>query len=301
MSPTRWLRVSYWVGAIADGLAAAAMFSPAIGSAIYERGDFEPGVEYQYAMRLGGSLMLGWTLLLLWADRKPLERRGVLPMTVLVIAGLASAGAYAVSHGFIELEKMLPTWGLQTFLSLLFIFSYVRAGRAARAVALGDDEMSLEQAVEELLASRRIAVAGVSRSSDAPANLIFKKLRDCGYEVYAINPNAETVEGSRAYGSLAELPQAPEAVMVATHPDQALGIAQQCHDAGVRYVWFHRSVDGGSYAPEADALCRSYGATVIPGGCPMMHLQPVDFAHRCMRGVLGAMHKLPEAIERPKA
>jgi predicted CoA-binding protein len=301
MSPTRWLRVSYWVGAIADGLAAAAMFSPALGSAIYDRSDFEPGVEFQYAMRLGGSLMLGWTLLLLWADRKPLERRGVLPLTVIVIAGLASAGAYAVSHGFIELEKMLPTWGLQAFLTLLFLFSYVRAGRAARAVVLGEGQMSLERAAEEFLATRRVAVAGVSRSSGAPANLIFKKLRDSGYEVYALNPNAEMVEGARAYGSLAELPQTPEAVMVATHPDQALGIARQCQDAGVRYVWFHQSVDGGSYSAEADALCRRYGATVIPGGCPMMHLQPVDLAHRCMRGVLGAMHKLPEAIEQPKA
>ena len=301
MSPTRWLRVSYWAGAIADGLAAAAMLSPALGSAIYDRGGFEPGVEYQYAMRLGGSLMLGWTLLLRWAVGKPLERRGVLPLTVFVIAGLASAGAYAVSHGFIELEKMLPTWGLQGFLTLLFLFSYFRAGRAARVVALGDDEMSLERAAKEFLAMRRIAVAGVSRSSDTPANGIYKKLRDRGYAVYALTPNAETVEASRAYGSLAELPHAPEAVMVATHPDQALGIAQQCQEAGVRYVWFHRSVDGGSYSAEADALCRSYGATVIPGGCPMMHLEPVDFAHRCMRGVLGAMHKLPEAVEKPKA
>ena len=131
MPGIRWLRISYWVGAIADAIAAVVMSFPEVGRAAYGLTRFEPGVDYRYAMRLGASLMLGWTVLLLWADRRPLERRGVLPITVFVIAGLAWAGAYAVSAGLIPLGNMIPTWALQALLVILFLYSYFRAGRMA--------------------------------------------------------------------------------------------------------------------------------------------------------------------------
>jgi len=131
VAETRWLRISYWVGAIADGFAAIAMLFPDVGRVVYRIADFEPTLDYRYAMRLGASLMLGWTVLLLWADRKPLERRGVLPITVFVVAGLAWAGAYAVSAGLISLPNMIPTWVSQVLLVALFLYSYFRSGRLA--------------------------------------------------------------------------------------------------------------------------------------------------------------------------
>ena len=133
MTGIRWLRLSYWTGAIVDAVAGILMLFPEAGRAFYGVTDFEATADYRYAMRFGASLMCGWTLLLLWADRKPLERRGVLPITVFVIAGLAWAGAYAVSAGLIPFFNMLPTWGLQLFLAVLFIHAYLRsAGEAAR-------------------------------------------------------------------------------------------------------------------------------------------------------------------------
>jgi predicted CoA-binding protein len=259
--------------------------------------DFEPTAGYVYAMRFGAALMVGWTLLLLWADRKPLERRGVLPITVVVIAGLAWAGAYAVGAGLIARSKMVPTWIFQAGLVSLFLYSYIRSKRAAEDAALPQGQISLDDAAAEFLAQKRFAVAGVSRSSEAPANYIFKRLKDSGREVYAINPNAEAIEGEPCYASVAELPMPPDALVVATHPDQAAEVARQCRDAGVRQVWFHRSIDGGSFTTEAAALCAQYGATVIPGSCPMMHLDPVDVPHRCMRVMLVGLGKLPRGVE----
>jgi hypothetical protein len=138
MPGIRWLRISYWVGAIADAIAAVVMFFPEAGRTVYGLTDFEPSADYRYAMWLGASLMLGWTVLLLWADRRPLERRGVLPITVFVIAGLASAGAYAVSAGLVPLPNMIPTWGLQLLLVILFLYSYFRAGRIAAGGSVED-------------------------------------------------------------------------------------------------------------------------------------------------------------------
>jgi hypothetical protein len=85
-------------------------------------------VEYRYALGLGASLMLGWTFLLVWADRKPLERKGVLLLTVFpVITGIVLAEIYSVTKGLITFEKMLPTGIFLMVLIALFIFSYFNA------------------------------------------------------------------------------------------------------------------------------------------------------------------------------
>jgi len=121
------LRVAYWVGAIFDGLTLVPMLVPRIGARLFGLADFAPGPEYRYAMSLTAALMLGWTLLLLWADRRPVERRGVLPLTVVVVIGLAAAGAYAVGAGIVSAERMAPTWIWQGVISALFIFAFLRS------------------------------------------------------------------------------------------------------------------------------------------------------------------------------
>ena len=154
----------------------------------------------------------------------------------------------------------------------------------------------LEAAVREFLAHQRIAVAGVSRTdTNEAANLNYRKLRDLGYEVFAVNPNADTVEGDRCFESLGAIPGGVEAVVVATHPDVTPEIVRQCSDLGVGYVWMHRSFGDGSVADEAVELCEKHGIRVIPGGCPMMFLSPVDLGHRCMRWFMSLTGKLPEA------
>jgi hypothetical protein len=128
------LRVAYRTGAILDGLTIVPMVSPRVGAAMFGLRDFHPGPDYRYAMYLAASLMLGWTCLLLWADRKPLERRGVLVLTVVpVIAGLFAAGVYAVAAGMVELRFLLPMFVIQVLVSVLFLRAYTRSREAAAA------------------------------------------------------------------------------------------------------------------------------------------------------------------------
>jgi len=125
----RWLRVSYWVGALADATAAVVMLSQAMFAHKSPLTAYLPEVPYRYAMGLGGSLMLGWTLLLIWADRRPVERRGVLLITNIVILGLLATDIAAVRAGFTSLASMAPVVVLQVVLLILFSASYLRAGR----------------------------------------------------------------------------------------------------------------------------------------------------------------------------
>lgn len=155
----------------------------------------------------------------------------------------------------------------------------------------------LEEAVREFLAQKRIAVAGVSRSQpNEAANVIYRRLRDSGYEVFAVNPNATVIESDPCYADLAVIPGGVDAVVVATHPEVTPQIVRQCAELGIGHVWMHRSFGQGSVADEAVELCRDRGITVVPGACPMMFLAPVDLGHRCMRWFLGITGKLPEAV-----
>ena len=67
---------------------------------------------------------------------------------------------------------------------------------------------NLERTAAEFLSHRRIAVAGVARGGDTAANIVYRRLRRDGYDVFAVNPNAAEVEGDLCYASVAELPPA---------------------------------------------------------------------------------------------
>ncbi|HEX5084285.1 MAG TPA: CoA-binding protein [Blastocatellia bacterium] len=147
--------------------------------------------------------------------------------------------------------------------------------------------------VVEFLSHKRIAVAGVSRDVQQPANAIYRKLKGAGYQVYAVNPNAAQVEGDPCYPDLHSTPELVEAVMIVTHPDISAGIVRECADLGIRHVWLHRSFGQGSVSDEAVAECERLGVNCLVGGCPMMYCEPVDFGHRCMKWVLRMQSRLP--------
>lgn len=153
---------------------------------------------------------------------------------------------------------------------------------------------TLKEAVDDFLAQKRIAVAGVSRSPNQPANLIYRTMRKAQYEVFAVNPNADEVEGDTCYHDLGSIPGGVEAVLIATAPDVAGTVARQCAEKGISRVWMHRSFGKGSVSPEAVDLCRASGVTVIAGGCPLMFLPSADFGHKCMRFVLNLTGGLPK-------
>ncbi len=155
---------------------------------------------------------------------------------------------------------------------------------------------SLRELTDEFLAQRRIAVAGVSRTdANAPANLIFRKLRDAGHEMFAVNPNGGEMEGTAAYVDLAAIPGGVDAVVVATPPAASEQVVREAVALGVRRIWMHRSFGEGSVSASAVAYCRDHDVRLIAGACPMMYCEPVDFGHKCIRFVLGLTGGLPKS------
>ena len=153
--------------------------------------------------------------------------------------------------------------------------------------------MTLKQQAETFLADKRIAVAGVSSTTQDAANGIYKRLRELNYEVFAVNPNASEVEGDPCYPNVMSIPGGVKSVVIVTHPDVTPSVVRDCKEAGVRRVWMHKGM-GSSVSEEAVEFCRLNGIDVIAGGCPMMFAQPVDWFHGCMRTVMGWTGGLPK-------
>jgi len=154
---------------------------------------------------------------------------------------------------------------------------------------------TLKDAAEEFLSLKRIAVAGVSSSRKAVGNYIYDKLIESGYETFAINPSGKEIDGKPSYTDLAATPSPAEGVVLATPPKASLEVVKECARLGIKHVWIHKSVDNGSYSREAEDFCHQNGINIIPMGCPMMFLQPVDLAHKCIKWFLHTFGKMPKS------
>jgi predicted CoA-binding protein len=155
----------------------------------------------------------------------------------------------------------------------------------------------IKDATTEFLSRRRIAVTGVSRAPKGHgANVVYKRLRERGYDVFAVNPNAETVEGDRAYGSVAEIEGGVDGVVIATRPELAETTMRECAELGITHIWMHRGPGPGSVSADAAAYGRRHGITVIDGGCPCMFGPTADTGHRIMRPLLTLTGNVPRRV-----
>lgn len=151
----------------------------------------------------------------------------------------------------------------------------------------------IDRLVEDFLQQKHIAVVGVSDRRDSGCNLAYRRFKEAGYRVSAVNPRIDTFEGAPCYPDLGAIPQKPDAVFIMTNPRVSEEVVQQCVDLGIGRVWMHclMGTKPGlaegmtSVSQEAVRLCHEHGITVIPGSCPNQFLKP-DFGHRAMRGIM---------------
>jgi predicted CoA-binding protein len=147
---------------------------------------------------------------------------------------------------------------------------------------------TIKEAAGAFLANKRVAVTGVSRTPKTHgSNTVYKRFRDRGYEVFAVNPNAEQVEGDKSYPDLKSIPGGVDAVVIGTRPERAERTMQECVELGIKHVWMHWGAGKTSVSGAATQYGRQHGITVIDGGCPCMFEPTADFGHKVMRVMYG--------------
>ena len=155
----------------------------------------------------------------------------------------------------------------------------------------------IKEAASEFLASKRVAVTGVSRHPKGHgSNIVYQRLRERGYEVFAVNPNTDQVEGDRCYPDLGSIPGGVDAVVIATRPEVAEETMRECADLDVKHVWMHRGPGPGSVSKAAAEFGRAHGIAVIDGGCPCMFAPTADFGHKAMRVVFTLTGNIPREV-----
>lgn len=154
---------------------------------------------------------------------------------------------------------------------------------------------TIKEAASEFLANKRVAVTGVSRTPKTHgSNTVYQRLRERGYEAFAVNPNADEVEGDRSYKNLRSIPGGVDAVVIATRPEIAETTMHECAELGIKHVWMHWGAGGSSVSKAATEYGRQHGITVIDGGCPLMFGPTADLGHKVMRLALAG--RVPKQV-----
>ena len=160
-----------------------------------------------------------------------------------------------------------------------------------------DRTRPISEAASAFLANKRIAVTGVSRKpAEHGSNNVYRRLKERGYEVFAVNPNTDTVEGDKSYPDLTSITGGVDAVVIGTRPERAEATMRECAELGIKHVWMHRGPGAGSVSTEATAFGREHGINVIPGGCPLMFAPTSDGAHKAMKFVFTLTGAIPKEV-----
>jgi predicted CoA-binding protein len=156
---------------------------------------------------------------------------------------------------------------------------------------------TVQQAVDDFLALKRIAVAGVSRDPGGmhASNGIYTRLKERGYEVFPVNPNADTVLGDTCYRSLKDIPGGVDGVIIATNQKVSLAVAQDCKALGISKVWFHKNFGSGSYSKEAHEYCKANGITALVS-CPLWYGKTSDGFHRFFGSACRLLGQVPREV-----
>jgi uncharacterized protein len=150
--------------------------------------------------------------------------------------------------------------------------------------------VNTKQEIQDFLAQKTIAIAGLSRDEKAMSFTVSRELKARGYRLLAVNPNAERIGGEKCYPSLAALPEKVGGVLVFTPPAQTEGVVAEAAALGIRHVWMQQ----GAQSEAAMAVCFQEGLRAVAGKCIMMFAEPVSSVHgvhRWFSKVLGALPK----------
>ena len=78
----------------------------------------------------------------------------------------------------------------------------------------------------EFLAQKSVAVVGVSDKRETGCNLAYRRFKEAGYAVSAVNPNQTSFDDDPCYPDLASIPNKPDAVFILTNPNITEAVVQ---------------------------------------------------------------------------
>jgi hypothetical protein len=147
--------------------------------------------------------------------------------------------------------------------------------------------------IVEFLATKRLAVVGVSRDPKHFSRGLFREFLAQGYDAVPVNPQAEQIEGRPCFARLADITPPVEAALLMTPPNLAEQAMRECTEADIKRIWVYKAASDGTVHDRAVDSCRKRGLAVIEGYCPHMFLPKVAFVHRLHRFLMKVAGSYP--------
>ena len=146
-----------------------------------------------------------------------------------------------------------------------------------------------KQSIDTFLAGKRFAVAGVSRDPKKFGYLAFKELKEKGFDVYPVNPQADMILDQQCYHSLDDLPGDLKTLLVLTPKSQTTEVVKTAIGRGINNIWIQQKAD----TPEAIALAKESQVNLVTNTCILMHTEPVKGVHKFHRTLMKILRMLP--------
>ena len=137
----------------------------------------------------------------------------------------------------------------------------------------------MDQANQDFIECKRIAVIGASRKGDKFGNMASKRLRERGYQVFIVHPEVNEIDGEPCYPNLTPVKDKVDGVFVCIPAAQASGVFRQASEAGLRNVWLQQQAE----TPELIELGEELDLDLVYGKFILMYAPPVRSYHAVHR------------------
>jgi hypothetical protein len=146
----------------------------------------------------------------------------------------------------------------------------------------------MDQAINDFITCKRIAVVGASRDTKKFGSMAYKELKERGYQVIAVNPAAEEVQGDPCYPNLTAVKGEIDGVLITVPPEKGLQVIQEAASLGLRNVWIQQQAE----SPELISTGKDLNLNMVTGKCILMYAPPVRSFHGWHRGFVKLFGKL---------
>ncbi|MFW6326720.1 MAG: CoA-binding protein [Bacteroidota bacterium] len=150
--------------------------------------------------------------------------------------------------------------------------------------------MNTLQDIQDFLASKKMAVAGVSRDKKKFGYSVFSHLKQHGFEIAPINPNTSEIDGTPCFTSVKDLPEGTENLLVLTPKSKTLEVLSEAEQKGIKRIWIQQM----SETPEVMEFTKGKDYSVISKKCIYMFSEPVSGIHRFHRGITKLFGQYPK-------
>jgi len=146
------------------------------------------------------------------------------------------------------------------------------------------------KAIDSFFTAKKIAVAGVSRDTKKFGYSVFTALSDRGFDIYPINPNAQSLFGTPCFQSITDLPPDVQNLVILTPKGQTAGLVREAVTKGISSIWIQQMSD----TPEALEIAKNSHVNLVAKQCILMWANPVKSIHKFHKTINKLFGLLPK-------